>query len=153
MTQQIETIQQLDGVIDNLDAQLSALNMEFLNALNAPNTTSKTPLEIAATVIDKARGLMGDKANVERRKGLVQQLVTAAFAPLEFTDRETALKDLADRVRQLSLEVQTAALQATAAKSRAEATRGRTIEALRTDGLSVDDINRLNDEIQRAKAR
>lgn len=154
MTQQIETIQQLDIEINALDMQVATLNMEFLNALQSPvgATNGKTALEVAATVIDRVRSVLADKSGVERRRDLIQQLATAAFAPVEFTERETALRGIADRARQLALEAQNAEQQAKAARSRAESTRTRTIDELRAAGLTNADLNKINDEIQRAKA-
>lgn len=154
MTQQIETLQQLDNEINALDMQISTLNMEFLNALQSPTgaTNGKTALEIAATVIDRVRSVLADKSGVERRRDLIQQLATAAFAPVEFTERETTLRGIADRARQLALEAQNAEQQAKAARARAESTRSRTIDELRAAGLTNTDLNKINDEIQRAKA-
>ena len=154
MTQQIDALQQIDAQITAIDAQMSALNFEFLSALQNPTgvtATGQTPVEIAVKVMDKTRGLMSDKAQFERRRALIAQWVTAEFAPRDFQSRVDQLAEIANRARQLVLEAQNAESQAKAARSRAESGRQQAMEQLRATGLSNDDLNRIHNEIGAAK--
>ena len=153
MTQTINSLTELDAAISALETQLSTLNFEYLTAMNSADGTAggKTAVEIAAGIFDAVKGILADRQRAEHRRGLIQQLVTAAFAPVEFSERELQLKTVADRARQLALEAANVEQQARAIRTRAESTRGRTIDALRADGLTDADLNKINTEIQRAK--
>lgn len=153
MTQTINSLTELDAQITALETQLSTLNYEYLSAVNSPDGMAggKTAIEIATGIFDAVKGILADRQRAEHRRGLIQQLVTAAFAPGEFSEREIALKQVADRARQLALEAANVEQQARAIRTRAESTRGQTINALRADGLTDGDLNKINAEIQRAK--
>lgn len=153
MTQEIDYLQQLDGQIATLDAQLNALNFEFLAALNSADGTSdgKTALETAITVMEKARVTVGDKAALDQRRQLVAQLVTAELAPRNMSERESTARQVAERARALVLEAQNLESQIKSGRTRAEQTRTHAIDQLRRLGLTSDDLNRIHDQVQRVK--
>lgn len=153
MNQQIDALQQIDAQIMALNTQLSALNFEFLSALQNTGTATngQTAVEIAVGVMDKTRGLMNDKTQAEHRRALIAQWVTAEFAPRDFQTRVEQAAEIAQRARQLTLEAQNAEAQAKAARSRAESGRQHAMDQLRATGLSGDDLNRIHNQISAAK--
>ena len=154
MTQEIDFLQQLDGQISALDTQLNALNFEFLSALNSTDGTAngKTAVEIAATVIDKARLAVADRAALDQRRALIAQIVTANFTPSDLSEREATAKQIAERARALVMEAQNLESQAKSGRVRAEQLRTNAIDQLRRLGMSNDELNRIHEQIQRAKS-
>ena len=151
---QIQTLEQIDEQINRIDAQVIALNLEFLTALQTPVAAGgETAVEVAARVVDKVRGLKDEREKVTQRKAWIESWAQAEFAPVAYEARVTLIKDIIERSKLLLLEAQQAEVQAKSARSAVERGRSMAIDALRASGVSETTLNTIHNEIQHAKGK
>lgn len=154
MTQSISTLDQLDEQIQRIDAQVIALNLEFLTALQTPVAASgETAVEVAARVVDKVRALKDDREKVGQRRAWIEKWFQAEIAPVAYEARASLIRDIIERGKLLLLEAQQAETQAKSARATIERGRQSAMEALKASGVTDAGINQIHAEIQAAKGK